>query len=189
MKTSVWQYRDFDSSWFGDQLLVLPGVLLNEDYMFLSRLVVKRFTTCLTLWEECACDTDVQKDFTLGIQHCPVMRPIYSDFCLSLSIPYTYHLNTPTSRKKCINRLKAHSILRNSLCQKATNIILSRNHCYDITNVTYRKILANVFTLHFGSSIMRSMLMTTVRLQLGVIETLYLQHLFPFLPMQYFHLK
>lgn len=189
MRAPVWQYRDFDSSWFGDQLLVPPSVPLNKDYMFSSRSVVKRVTTCCTLWEKRACDLGVQKGFTLGMQHCPVMRPIYSDFCLHLSIPYAYHLNTLTSRKKCINRLKARSILRNSLCQKVLNIILSQNCCENITNVTYRKILANKFTLQFGSSVMRSILMTTVRLQLRVIETLRLQHLFPFLSMQYFHLK
>jgi len=53
----------------------------------------------------------------------------------------------------------------------------------------YGKISANTFALHFGSSIMRSVLMTTVRLQLGVMEFLYLQHLFPSLPTQYFPLK
>lgn len=165
------------------------GALLNGDYTFSPGSVVKRVTTCRTLWEECACHLGVQKIFTLGTQCCLVMRLIYADFCLFESIPYAYHLNTPTCRKKCINRLKARSILRNSLCQKVTNIILSHNRCDNITHVTYRKISANMFTFHFGSCVMTSILMPAVRLQLGVTETSYVQHLFPFLPRQYFHLK
>jgi len=46
-----------------------------------------------------------------------------------------------------------------------------------------------MFTLHFGSSVMGSALMTTTRSHLGTTETSYRQHLYPFLLTQYFHFK